>query len=72
MYVAAGAGDEDEPPLCLVCFRRRLAADATEEAILNALFKATTLVGRDGIVRQAVPIAAVAERLRRSRILPDA
>lgn len=47
-------------------------ADATEEAILNALFKATTLVGRDGIVRQAVPIAAVAERLRRSRILPDA
>ena len=32
MYVAAGAGDEDEPPLCLVCFRRRPAAVATEEA----------------------------------------
>lgn len=30
--------------------------EATEEAILNALFRATTVVGRDGHVRKALPI----------------
>ncbi len=44
-------------------------ADATEEAILNAVFKATTLVGRDGIVRHAVPIDRVVGRLRRAGVV---
>lgn len=33
------------------------AVEATEEAVINALFRATTLVGRDGHVRHALPIA---------------
>lgn len=32
--------------------------EATEEAILNSLFKATTMVGRDGHTRYALPIEA--------------
>lgn len=38
-------------------------ADATEEAILNAVFKATTIVGYNGTVRHAVPIDQVVARL---------
>jgi D-aminopeptidase len=37
-------------------------AEATEEAILNSLFKATTIVGRDGHVRQAMPVDEVLQR----------
>ncbi len=33
--------------------------EATEEAILNALFKATTMTGRDGNVREALPLERV-------------
>ncbi len=32
------------------------AAEATEEAILNGLFRATSVVGRDGHQREAIPI----------------
>ncbi len=39
-------------------------AEATEEAILNSLFKATTIVGRDGHVRQAMPVDEVLQRWR--------
>ena len=35
------------------------AVEATEEAILNALFKATTVVGRDGHVGEALPLDRV-------------
>ena len=35
--------------------------EATEEAILNALFKATTMTGRDGNTREALPLEAVRE-----------
>ena len=35
------------------------AAEATEEAILNSLFSAETMVGRDGHVRHAIPIDEV-------------
>lgn len=35
------------------------AADATEEAILNALFRAERMVGRDGHVREALPLDRV-------------
>ncbi len=39
----------------------RAAADATEEAIINALFKAETMVGRDGNTRYGLPLDQVAE-----------
>lgn len=38
-------------------------AEATEEAILNSLFMATTVVGRDGHERRAVPLDRVRQRL---------
>lgn len=38
--------------------------EATEEAILNALFKATTMTGRDGNTREALPLEPVREILR--------
>jgi D-aminopeptidase len=37
--------------------------EATEEAILNALFRAETVVGRDGHVREALPIDRVMDIL---------
>ena len=40
------------------------SADATEEAILNALFRATTVVGRDGNTREALPLDPVLARVR--------
>ena len=43
------------------------AADATEEAILNSLFRAERMVGRDGNVREALPIGRVLEILDRHR-----
>ena len=39
-------------------------ADATEEAILNSMFRAQTVVGRDGNTRQALPLDIVLHRLR--------
>ena len=44
-------------------------ADATEEAALNALFQATTVVGRDGNVLHALPIARTLDCLRSWRVL---
>ena len=41
-------------------------ADATEEAILNSMFRAHTVVGRDGNTRQALPLDEVLDRLRRA------
>jgi L-aminopeptidase/D-esterase-like protein len=40
--------------------------EATEEAILNALFRATTVVGRDGAVAEALPLARVGEIMARA------
>jgi D-aminopeptidase len=42
------------------------AADATEEAILNSMFRAHTVVGRDGNTREALPLDVVLGRLRRA------
>jgi D-aminopeptidase len=42
------------------------AADATEEAILNSMFRAQTVVGRDGNMRAALPLDVVMERLRKA------
>jgi D-aminopeptidase len=41
-------------------------ADATEEAILNSLFRAHTVVGADGNTLHALPLDPVVERLRRA------
>ncbi|MGE5139185.1 MAG: P1 family peptidase [Rudaea sp.] len=40
-------------------------AEATEEAILNSLFKATTMTGRDNLVVPALPIAETVEIMHR-------
>lgn len=40
------------------------AAEATEEAICNALFAAKPMTGRDGHARQALPIREVLDILR--------
>ena len=42
----------------------RAAADATEEAILNSLFKAERMVGRNGNTRDALPLDRVMELLK--------
>ena len=39
----------------------RAAADATEEAIINALFKAETMVGINGNTRYELPLDQVEE-----------
>jgi D-aminopeptidase len=41
-------------------------ADATEEAILNSLFQAQTVVGANGNTLHALPVDPVLERLRRA------
>lgn len=41
--------------------------EATEEAVLNALFAAKTMTGRDGHVRRALPVAEVMEILGKGR-----
>lgn len=43
------------------------AAEAAEESVLNALFKATTLEGRDGHVAEAIPIDRVIKILKNVR-----
>jgi D-aminopeptidase len=42
-------------------------AEATEEAVLNSLFRAETTVGRDGHISPALPVAAVVQVLREDR-----
>jgi D-aminopeptidase len=41
-------------------------ADATEEAILNSMFRAHTVVGRDGNTREALPLEIVLDRLHKA------
>ena len=43
----------------------RAAVEATEEAVLNALFMAETMVGRDGNTREGIPLDRVREILER-------
>ena len=45
----------------------RAAADATEEAILNSLFKSERMVGRDGNTREALPLNGVLEIIKREK-----
>jgi D-aminopeptidase len=44
-------------------------ADATEESIYNAMFKATTVVGRDGHTRYELPIDQALDILRRHHVV---
>jgi len=55
----------------LIDFPFEAIADATEEAILNALFKATTMVGCNGAVRSAMPVEPVLERLKQAGVLVE-
>jgi D-aminopeptidase len=48
----------------------RGAAEATEEAILNALTAAETMIGVDGHVAHALPLDALTEVMRRYRPRP--
>ena len=41
------------------------AAEATEEAVINSLLRAQSVVGRDGHAREALPIGALVEIMRR-------
>ncbi len=43
----------------------KAAVEATEEAVLNALFMAETMEGRDGNIREAIPLDRVRELLER-------
>lgn len=45
----------------------RAAMDATEEAIYNSMFMATTVTGHDGTTREAIPLEEVRRLLRRYR-----
>ena len=45
------------------------SAEATEEAVLNSLFAAETMVGRDGHVRMALPVKKVVQFLKEGQVL---
>lgn len=57
----------DSPSLIDVPFQA--IAEATEEAILNAIFKATRLVGYNDNVREALPIDRVVDRLKQAGVV---
>ncbi|MGH9412797.1 MAG: P1 family peptidase, partial [Terriglobales bacterium] len=44
--------------------------EATQEAIYNSLFKATTVTGRDGHTVEALPLAATEKILRQYHVIP--
>jgi D-aminopeptidase len=48
------------------------AIEATEEAVVNSLLKATTVVGRDGIRVEALPIDRTVEILRKYGVIKSA
>jgi len=43
--------------------------EATEEAVYNSLFKATTMTGRDGYRAEAIPVEKVVELCRKYGVL---
>ncbi len=55
---------EGWPGRVLISELFQAAAEATEEAILNALFSAEAMIGRDGHVRHALPIDEVVRIMR--------
>jgi D-aminopeptidase len=49
----------------------RAAVESVEEAVLNSLFQAKTLSGRDGNTRYALPVDEVAALVRRCQPAGD-
>jgi len=47
------------------------AVESVEEAVLNSLFRAETMVGRDGHARYALPVDKVVALVRRSQLPAD-
>jgi D-aminopeptidase len=43
------------------------AAEAAEESVINALFRATTVTGRDGRVAQAVPVDTIIKMMKTNK-----
>jgi D-aminopeptidase len=60
--ILAGQAWPSQPPINHLF---QAALEATEEAILNSMFAAETMVGRDGHVRHAIPVDEVLEIMRR-------
>jgi D-aminopeptidase len=60
--VLAGEAWPSQPPINHLF---QAALEATEEGILNSIFAAETMVGRDGHVRPAIPVDEVMEIMRR-------
>jgi len=60
--ILAGEAWPSQPPINHLF---QAALEATEEAILNSMFAAETMVGRDGHVRHAIPIEQTLEIMRR-------
>jgi D-aminopeptidase len=58
MFTMTVLSDNDINPLF------EAAEEAVEEAIVNALLTATTVVGRDGVTAQAIPLGALRELFR--------
>jgi D-aminopeptidase len=57
--------DQLYPATPVINYLFQAAIEATEEAILNSMFAAETMVGRDGHVRHAIPIEETVEIMRR-------
>jgi len=49
----------------------RAVVEATEEAVYNSMFKATTVTGRNGRTVQAIPIDKVVEICRKYNVIQD-
>lgn len=67
-YRIPHTGELLDPPVALVANRAmsplfQAVVEATEEALLNSLLRATSVTGRDGRVVEAIPIDRVRSRL---------
>ncbi|QDU70812.1 DmpA family aminopeptidase [Mucisphaera calidilacus] len=63
-----------EEPVALLANRAmsplfQASVEATEEAVINALFAATTITGRDGNTRHAIPVDRVLDIARHHRVI---
>lgn len=73
-YRIPGDGGLLDPPVAVVANRNMsslfmAAVEATEEALYNSMFMATTTTGRDGNSREAIPLDKVVEITRRHGML---
>ncbi len=73
-YLVSHEGPRERAPVALVSNAAMTpffvaAVEATEEAVYNSLFAATTVRGRDGNVAEALPLSRVLEICRAYRVL---